>query len=1029
MSTSTARSTSALVFLTTRQALRRCARAGCVAWSLFAWSLLVAGQSRADDFKWIGGEGSWDVDKNWKPERVPTGADNVGIDNGGSPTISGRAGSSQALVGGGTGGGVNVVGPDAEWVTGAASVGFAAAGKVVVSGAGKVYAGGTVLGLNELGFGELQVSGRGSLFSSGSLILGQSGTGKMLIEDGGHVQGGTSGSLLDVALGTERTGKGEATIHGAGSLWEGGHFSVGLAGEGTITVENGGAVRSGNVILGGSFVGGGTGYGGSGIVNVTGRNAAWTSSGSLTVGGEGGVDPGIGTLSISQGGSFRSASGAVIGGYSTSRGAISVDGPGSHWSAGGDATFVGYAGEGSLTVRRGAQATITSASTMLGRNSEGTGTVTVSGPGSLLSSTGPIHVGGDGTARLTVEDGGKITAPFLTFGGQTLNRGGGNSINLNGGGSPESSGVIETGYLKEANDPYGTGRVNFNGGILRATGAQANFIQSIGTQPDVMIQSRGAYIDTNGFQVGISRPFAGFGGLTKLGEGTLMLSDASRYTGATTVEQGTLQLGALPFASGDNRLPVQSALVVGNTSDTGSATVNLNGWNQEVAALSSLGSTMSRVVTNTATTPSTLTVNQAIDTTFGGQLNGNLSLTKLGGGTLTLAGENTLSGLTSVSGGTLAVNGSIAGDVAVGPGGLLRGTGTFGSITVAEGGIFSPGNSPGLATVLGDLTLSHGATYLVDLFGTTAGTQYDQTKILGSLTLDDPILALKLGFTPAPGDAFTLFSLGETGGLFGTFDGLAEGSIFGVDSQSFRITYHGGTGNDVVLTFASGAAVPEPASWILLLSGLGLPVLRARRSRQRRPLRAGVGRASAHKEKECMPPQINHNAAPAHGGFLASIALVLGLSVPAYAQTIAPNIELQSGPLTPALVLGESRRPVHQIRLLLDHDGKRGTLILDPNVPEFDEFGAHRGGLQTPNVRSKPGPLPAVELPCDIEFVKPGPEKSLLFRLTGAKITSPLRVATRGPILDAGPARLLVLGRDKRVNTVIDMTRYGLVVP
>jgi autotransporter-associated beta strand protein/T5SS/PEP-CTERM-associated repeat protein len=739
---------------------------------------------------------------------------------------------------------VNVRGPNAEWFTGAVYVGYAGAGRVGVSDQGKVNTGGAILGRNELSLGELQVSGRGSLFSSGSLILGQSGTGKLWIEDGGRVQGGTSGSLLDVAVGTERTGQGEAMIQGAGSFLEGGHFSVGLAGEGMITVQNGGAVRSGNVILGGSFVGGGTGYGGSGIVNVAGKNASWTSSGNLTVGGEGGAAPGIGTLSISQGGTFRSDLGAIIGGSSTSWGSISVIGPGSHWSAGGNDTFIGYGGEGSLTVRLGAQATITSSYTMLGARYEGMGTVTVSGAGSLLSSTGPIHVSGDGTARLTVEDGGKITAPYLTFGGQTLNRSGGNSINLDGGGSRESSGVIETGYLKEANDRFGTGRVNFNGGILRATGDQANFIQSIGGQPDLMIGSRGAYIDTNGFQVGISRPFAGFGGLTKLGEGTLTLSDASSYTGATTVEQGTLQLGALPFASGDNRLPVQAALVVGDTGDTGSATVNLNGWNQAVAALSSLGSTMSRVVTNAAATPSTLTVDQAIDTTFGGQLTGNLSLTKLGGGILTLAGENTLSGLTSVNGGTLAVNGSIAGDVAVGPGGILGGTGTFGSVTVTDGGIFSPGNSPGLATVLGDLTLSHGATYLVDLFGTTAGTQYDQTRILGSLTLDDPILALNLGFAPAPGDAFTVFHLSGTGSLEGTFDGLAEGDVFTLDRWSFRISYHGGIGNDVVLTFGS-ATVPEPASWILLVSGMSLLWVIAGRSQQPRRRFADASRSRA----------------------------------------------------------------------------------------------------------------------------------------------------------------------------------------
>ena len=39
---------------------------------------------------------------------------------------------------------------------------------------------------------------------------------------------------------------------------------------------------------------------------------------------------------------------------------------------------------------------------------------------------------------------------------------------------------------------------------------------------------------------------------------------------------------------------------------------------------------------------------------------------------------------------------------------------------------------------------------------------------------------------------------------------------------------------------------------------------------------------------------------------------------------ITPNVELQSEPLTPGLVLDESRRPIHQIRLLAEVDGKGG---------------------------------------------------------------------------------------------------------
>jgi hypothetical protein len=147
------------------------------------------------------------------------------------------------------------------------------------------------------------------------------------------------------------------------------------------------------------------------------------------------------------------------------------------------------------------------------------------------------------------------------------------------------------------------------------------------------------------------------------------------------------------------------------------------------------------------------------------------------------------------------------------------------------------------------------------------------------------------------------------------------------------------------------------------------------------------------------------------------------------ARADGPIMELQTEALTPGLVLEESRRPVHQVRLLVEGDGKHGTLILDPNVPEFDEFGGLIGGVQTPQARGKGGGLPTVQLGCAIEFVKAGEDKWLLFRLKGEEITSALLIATRGPILGAGPARLLVLGGDKKVRTVIAMTRYGLAVP
>ena len=64
------------------------------------------------------------------------------------------------------------------------------------------------------------------------------------------------------------------------------------------------------------------------------------------------------------------------------------------------------------------------------------------------------------------------------------------------------------------------------------------------------------------------------------------------------------------------------------------------------------------------------TGNRNSSTTVAGQITNGFggvpgTFTKVGTGTLTLAGENTYTGLTTVAGGTLRVDGAIAGDVLV----------------------------------------------------------------------------------------------------------------------------------------------------------------------------------------------------------------------------------------------------------------------------------------------------------------------------------------------------------------------------
>ena len=146
-------------------------------------------------------------------------------------------------------------------------------------------------------------------------------------------------------------------------------------------------------------------------------------------------------------------------------------------------------------------------------------------------------------------------------------------------------------------------------------------------------------------------------------------------------------------------------------------------------------------------------------------------------------------------------------------------------------------------------------------------------------------------------------------------------------------------------------------------------------------------------------------------------------------QPPASVIELQSGPLTPGMVLEECPRPVHQFRILIGAQLKRATLILDSNTPKFDDFGRLVGGVVSPSVRGPRGAREEMRLQCVIELVNKGHEKWRLFRISGPQLRTPLRIATRGSLGDGGPARLLVLDSDQQVKAVVACTRYGLVVP
>jgi autotransporter-associated beta strand protein len=124
---------------------------------------------------------------------------------------------------------------------------------------------------------------------------------------------------------------------------------------------------------------------------------------------------------------------------------------------------------------------------------------------------------------------------------------------------------METGSVTEG---VGHGFINFNGGILRATGNQTDFLSNF-KPGEVQIQSGGAFIDTQTYSVGISAPLQGSGGITKQGTGTLTLSGFSGSTGVSAVQAGTLAVTgsvmAVTVQSGGKIAPGVSSIGTLNT--------------------------------------------------------------------------------------------------------------------------------------------------------------------------------------------------------------------------------------------------------------------------------------------------------------------------------------------------------------------------------------------------------------------------------------------------------------------------------
>jgi len=339
-----------------------------------------------------------------------------------------------------------------------------------------------------------------------------------------------------------------------------------------------------------------------------------------------------------------------------------------------------------------------------------------------------------------------------------------------------------------------------------------------------------------GCDLHITSRIAGTGALQKSGPGRLFLegTEDNSFVGSLTVSDGLLLLNKT------NALAVPGALIVSDNTTNATArplgaeqiadasvvTINplgrlemFNNSFETIAALAGPG--------EVAFDHGTLVVgaNNA-NATFHGKLTGagnggHTNLIKIGAGNFQLLNNtHTHDGVTIARGGLLRMDATqLASLIIVEDGGTLGGFGTCGPVQVNTRGRVT-GSSVGATARLtvGSIPFSPAAVFHADLAGTTPGTSHDQLVVTGGQNLNNAFLRVNYNYAGTPGDTFLILDNQNASPINGTFAGLPEGAVFTTNGIAFRITYQGGTGNDVALTLLA-PPVPAEIKLIEYISG------------------------------------------------------------------------------------------------------------------------------------------------------------------------------------------------------------------